>query len=144
EAGEHLERGFRALKIKLGHDLEEDIARVLEVRSHHPDVAVRVDANQGYDAAALDRFVAATAEAAIELIEQPLAAADVEGMRALDPDIRGRIAADEALLDVGDALSLATPGADGLPACGIFNIKLMKAGGVGEGLAIARVAEAAG
>src|SRR5690606_13770946 len=101
EAGEHLERGFRALKIKLGHDLEEDIARVLEVRSHHPDVAVRVDANQGYDAAALDRFVAATAEAAIELIEQPLAAADVEGMRALDPDIRRRIAADEALLDVG-------------------------------------------
>jgi L-alanine-DL-glutamate epimerase-like enolase superfamily enzyme len=143
EAGEYLERGFRALKIKLGHDLEEDIARVLEVRSRHAEVAIRVDANQGYDAAGLERFAAATAEAAVELIEQPLAAADVDGMRALDPDIRRRIAADEALLDVGDALSLATPGPDGRPACGIFNIKLMKAGGVGEGLAIARIAEAA-
>lgn len=140
EAGEYVGRGFRALKIKLGHAVDEDIDRVLAVRDRFAGVALRVDANQGYDAAQLARFVAATDAAAVELIEQPMAAADVAAMRALPADLRRRVCADEALQTPGDALALAAPE----PACGIFNIKLMKSGGIAPARHIATIAETTG
>ena len=55
-------------------------------------------------------------------------------------ELRDRVAADESLLDEHDALALA-----GEPrACGIFNIKLMKCGGIRPALRIAALAETAG
>lgn len=43
-----LKRGFRYIKIKTGHDLEEDIARVRAVRKAvGPRVPVGIDSNQG-------------------------------------------------------------------------------------------------
>lgn len=140
EAGEYAARGFRILKIKLGHSVAEDIDRIRAVRGRHPDIGIRVDANQGYDAAALARFCAATATAGIELVEQPMPAADIAAMRALAPELRRIVAADEALKTPADALGLASPE----PACGIFNIKLMKSGGIGPARRIAGIAETAG
>ena len=63
-------------------------------------------------------------------------------IRTLAPRLRARIAADESLHDEKDALALASPPGD--PACGIFNIKLMKCGGVRPALRIATIAETAG
>ena len=54
--------------------------------------------------------------------------------------MRRKIALDESLLTSSDAIRLAAPPA----ACGIFNIKLMKCGGVYEALRIATIAECAG
>ena len=144
EADEYAGRGFRILKMKLGHSVDEDIDRVRAVRDRHPDIGVRVDANQGYSPADLARFVAATGGAGVELIEQPLPAADVDAMRALPADLRRIIAADESLQTPADALRLASFGPDGEPACGIFNIKLMKSGGVAPARRIADIAETAG
>ena len=53
---------------------------------------------------------------------------------------RGRLAADETLIDASDALALVQPPR----ACGIFNIKLMKCGGVHAAQRIAAIAETAG
>ena len=50
------------------------------------------------------------------------------------------MAVDESLLDEADALELVRPS----PACGIFNIKLMKCGGIQPARGIARIAELAG
>jgi L-alanine-DL-glutamate epimerase-like enolase superfamily enzyme len=61
-------------------------------------------------------------------------------MRALPERIRERIAADESLLSEKDARALAEPPR----ACGIFNIKLMKCGGITPARRIAAVAESAG
>jgi L-alanine-DL-glutamate epimerase-like enolase superfamily enzyme len=140
EAAEYVGRGFRILKIKLGHSVDEDIERILSVRDRHPGVGIRVDANQGYTAAQLAQMVAATRDAGVELIEQPMAAADIAGMRALPAELRQRICADEALLSPADALVLAAPE----PACGIFNIKLMKSGGIAPARHIAAIAETTG
>ncbi len=141
EADEYLSRGFRALKVKLGQSLEEDIERVGAIREHvGPDIAIRVDPNQGYDADAVRRFCASTGGLDLELLEQPMAAGDVAGMRALPEAIRATVAADESLLEPRDALALAAPPA----ACGVFNVKLMKCGGVGPALEIAALAESAG
>jgi L-alanine-DL-glutamate epimerase-like enolase superfamily enzyme len=141
EAREYLERGFRVLKVKLGHELEEDIERVTKLRELvGPGVTLRVDPNQGYTPAKLLRFVEETGELSIEFLEQPLPARDVAALRALPAELRERVAADESLLDETDALELVRPE----PACGIFNIKLMKCGGIQPARGIARIAELAG
>jgi len=141
EAREYLERGFRVLKVKLGHDVEEDVERVTRLRELvGPEVTLRVDPNQGYTSATLVRFVARTARLGIEFLEQPLPAREVGALRELPAELRARIAVDESLLDESDALELVRPD----PACGIFNIKLMKCGGVQPARGIARIAELAG
>ncbi len=141
EAREYLGRGFRVLKVKLGHSLEEDIARLARLREAlPPSTAIRVDPNQGYDADAVAAFVRRTRSMDVEFLEQPMPAADVAAMRRLPDAVRARVAADETLIHEGDALALAAPPR----ACGIFNIKLMKCGGVWAAGRIAALAETAG
>ncbi len=53
-----------------------------------------------------------------------------------------RIAADESLHGESDALGARRAAGD--PACGIYNIKLMKCGGIWPALRIAAIAETAG
>lgn len=141
EAGEYLARGFRVLKVKLGHSLEEDLERLGKLRERiGDDIAVRVDPNQGYSAEEVSRFVTDTVHLGIEFLEQPMPADQVAPLRALPDNVRRRIAADETLLNENSALALVAPPA----ACGIFNIKLMKCGGVYAARRIADIAETAG
>jgi len=141
EAREYLGRGFRVLKVKLGHSLEEDIARLGRLREAlDPAPVIRVDPNQGYDAAAVRDFVERTRSLGIEFLEQPMPADDVAAMRALPASVRAQVAADETLLDEAAALSLVAPPR----ACGIFNIKLMKCGGISAARRIADIADTAG
>lgn len=140
EAREYLERGFRVLKVKLGHSMEEDIERLRRLReSLGHDIVIRVDANQGYSPDAIPGFVTATESLAIEFVEQPVPVSDFDSLRSLPQRVRARVAADESLLGERDALRLIEPPRP----CGIFNIKLMKCGGVHAGLRIASLAEAA-
>ncbi len=141
EAEEYLARGFRVLKVKLGQSLDEDLERLVRLREKiGSEVAIRVDPNQGYSVADVSRFVQQTHRLNIEFLEQPLPVAQTDGLRALPEDVRAHIAVDESLLDESDALRLVVPPR----ACGIFNIKLMKCGGVHAALRIAAIAESAG
>jgi L-alanine-DL-glutamate epimerase-like enolase superfamily enzyme len=79
-------------------------------------------------------------ELQIELIEQPLPAESIDELRSLPAPVRRIVAADESLHGEEDARTLAGDP----PACGIFNIKLMKCGGIRPALAIADVARTAG
>jgi L-alanine-DL-glutamate epimerase-like enolase superfamily enzyme len=134
EAQEYGERGFTVLKVKLGKDLDEDVERLVKLREKFgKKFVIRIDANQGYTVDQTKEFVKRTSALDVELIEQPLPAKS--DLRALPEDIRKRVAADEALLSPADALALATAPA----AAGIFNIKLMKCGGVREALRIADI-----
>ncbi len=141
EADEYLSRGFRVLKVKLGHSLEEDLERLHKLRRRiGAEAKIRVDPNQGYSPRELTTFVQQTAELEIEFIEQPMPADRMDALREMPRSTRRRIAADEMLLSEGDALGLVAPP----PACGIFNIKLMKCGGVASALRIADIANVAG
>jgi L-alanine-DL-glutamate epimerase-like enolase superfamily enzyme len=141
EADEYLGRGFRVLKVKTGKSLDEDLERLARLREHvGKDVVIRADANQGYTLDETRRFFAESAALEIEFMEQPVKAAAIDGLRALPEAQRRRVAADESLLAPADALRLATPPQ---PA-GIFNIKLMKCGGLRPARAIAAIAEAGG
>ena len=76
------------------------------------------------------------ADLGLELIEQPLPGRSISEMRSLPSELRRLIAADESLHGEEDARVLAEDPA----ACGIFNIKLMKCGGIRPALAMADIA----
>ncbi len=141
EADEYIGRGFRMLKVKLGLNLEEDLERLAQLRAHvGSGIGIRVDPNQGYSTSDVEHFIATTANLDIEFLEQPMPAADIDTMRQLPAVVRRCLAADESLLTERDALRLLNPS----PACGIFNIKLMKCGGIRPAQRIATFAETAG
>ena len=134
---------FRVLKVKIGDSLEEDVERLAKLREHVGRRAViRVDANIGYSIEETARFFERT-RAARDRVRR--AAGDARELRphpGAAAAWRARIAADESLHGETDALDLAGPAGD--PACGIYNIKLMKCGGVWPALRIAAIAETAG
>lgn len=141
DAQEFIERGFRVLKVKVGKDLHDDVERLGKLRAFvGKDVVLRIDANQGYTSQEVVMFHQKTEHLDLELIEQPLPAGAVDELKALPDEIRQKIAADESLIDPKDALELIKPPA----AAGIFNIKLMKCGGISQALRIAGIAEEAG
>jgi len=138
-AGEYVARGFRCLKVKIGKDLEADIERLARLReAQGASVALRVDANQGYDVEQTRRFFAATASLDLEFVEQPLPASQDAALLALPAVLRRRIAVDESLQGPADARRLAGPPA----AVGTFVVKLMKCGGPTPALEIAATAAA--
>jgi|694.fasta_scaffold02915_20 L-alanine-DL-glutamate epimerase-like enolase superfamily enzyme len=133
EADEYIGRGFPLLKIKIGSDLEQDIERLAKLREHcGADVRLCVDANEGCTSAELPALCAAAQRLGIEFIEQPLPRAQSR-MRHSTSAVP--IALDESLLSPADARQLAAE-----KACDIFNIKLMKCGGITAALDIARIA----
>ncbi len=141
EAEEYKKLGFRILKVKTGRDPEEDIARILKLREQYQGhFTIRVDANQGYSMADLNRFLKATEKADVELIEQPLPVGQEAELLQLDAATRKKLAADECLKSPAYALKLAQ---DPQPF-GIYNIKLMKCGGMSGALEIANIAKNAG
>ncbi len=136
EAQEYGERGFKILKVKLGKDLSEDIERIVKLREKFgKKFVIRIDANQGYTSDQTIEFYKKTKHLDIELIEQPLPAKAIDEAKKLPEEIRTVIAADESLLSANDALELVKPPR----ASGIFNIKLMKCGGISQGLKIADI-----
>jgi len=140
EAHDFIQRGFKILKIKLGKDLTEDIERLVRVREEvGRGVIIRIDANQGYTTEQTIDFYRKTKGLDIELIEQPLPAKAIAEMKGLPDEIKLKIAADESLITPKDALELVKPPG----AAGIFNIKLMKCGGVSQALKIADIADQA-
>ncbi len=143
EADEYLGRGFRTLKVKIGDSLDEDVERLSRLRERiGARAAIRVDANLGYSLEQTAAFFSRTERLDLEFVEQPVPREAFDGVRSLRPAWSARIAADESLHGETDALALATP--PGQPACGIFNIKLMKCGGIWPALRIAAIAETAG
>lgn len=137
EAQEYGDRGFTVLKVKLGRDLEEDIERIVKLREKFGKrFVIRIDANQGYTSQQTVDFYNRTKSLDVELVEQPLPARAVPELKQLPDHIRQVIAADESLLTPKDALQLVQPP----KAAGIFNVKLMKCGGVNQALKIADIA----
>ena len=121
------------LKVKLGG--AGDPARIAAVRRGAPQARIVVDANEAWDAATLTDNLAACAAAGVELVEQPLPASDDARLATIPHPIP--VCADESLHERG--------GLDALKGrYDAINIKLDKAGGLTEALALAQAARARG
>ncbi len=137
EADEYVSRGFRALKVKIGESFEADMELVERLREHvGPSIALRADANIGYEPALVERCHARLRALDVEVLEQPAPPERDEELRRLPAAVRRWLMADESLHDERDALELAQ---DPRPY-GVWNIKLMKCGGIAPALRIARTA----
>lgn len=141
EAKQYLLEGFRIIKIKTGLNVPEDIERVSKLHEIFAGkLKIRVDANTGYSIDSLKTFLHETRQLSIELIEQPLLPGKEDELMSLPAVQRSILAADESLLGAASALQLSQPPSP----FGIFNIKLMKCGGVRAAREIACIAANAG
>jgi L-alanine-DL-glutamate epimerase-like enolase superfamily enzyme len=132
--------GFRALKIKGGRNLGEDISRVLAVRSAVGErIELRFDANQGYTPDESIRFVRETKKAHLELLEQPTPRDQLGSLEQVTRKAFLPVMADESLMTLRDAFRIARG-----KLADMVNIKLMKVGGIAEAVQVNAVARAAG
>ncbi len=133
--------GTRILKIKLGSSPEADRRRLGAVVEAVPEVRLRLDANQGWSVEEACRSLAAFAADGlpVDLVEQPVAAADTAGLARVRAESAVPIMADESVWSPDDARRLVDA-----QAADLFNIKLAKTGGIAAALEIADVAQEAG
>ena len=132
--------GFKALKIKGGISLDEDIERVIKVREAvGKSIELRFDANQGYTSEQTLVFVESVRSAKLELLEQPTPREQIELLGKLSSQVAIPVMADESLLGLRDAFRLAKR-----DLADMINIKLMKCGGIYQALHINSIAKAAG
>ena len=136
---EAVRQGYRILKIKVGKEGLADVARIAGIREAvGGDVRLRVDANQGWTAKEAVRIITAMEDKGldIDLVEQPVPAHDLDGMRMVTRAAATPILADESVFSPGDAADIIrTHAAD------LINIKLMKTGGIWQALKICTLAE---
>ena len=118
-------RGITTIKIKVGGDIREDVARVEAIREAAPGIGLMLDANQGYTASEALLCLEALDDRDIRplLMEQPVHKDDYEGLRYVTLHTTVPIAADESASNAAAVARLLTMG-----AVNIVNIKLMKAG----------------
>lgn len=135
-------RGVRAFKAKIGGDPHADAERLRAIREAvGPAVSLRADANQGYDTKEAIRLcrLAESDGVALELLEQPVAAWNLQAMADVRRSVDTPIEADESCYSIHDAMQIVRH-----EAADVLNIKLGKAGGLYAAKKIAAIAEAAG
>jgi muconate cycloisomerase len=142
EALAKLDAGLHhSFKLKMGaQDPADDIARVRTVAEKLAGVAsVRVDLNARWDRLTALTHLPRLVEAGVDLIEQPVAAAEFEALAEINRALPIPVMADESLRTPTDALRLATT-----RAADIFSLKTTKSGGLRATRTIAEIAAAAG
>ena len=127
--------GFKALKMKVGLDLEKDIERVKQVRSISKSIKLYVDANQGYSKEEAVKFSNAVKKYNVSFIEQPVNAGDILALKYVRERSPIPIMADESVKSAKDALTIFM--AD---ATHFINVKMTKAGSIEESLKLVNLA----
>lgn len=141
EALAKLDAGHRSFKLKMGaQDPVDDVARVTMIAEKLSGAAgIRVDLNARWDRLTSLTHLPRLVDSGVELIEQPVPGADVEGLAEINAALPVPIMADESLRTPGDALRLAR-----MRAADVFAIKTTKCGGLRASRAIAEIGAAGG
>ena len=132
-----VDRGFESLKIKVGKDMGVDVERVKAIYAAVEGRALlRLDANQGWTAKQAVHAIGTLEDAGVrlELVEQPVKAHDLEGMKYVTERVNTPIMADESVFGPREVIDLIR-----MRAADIINIKLMKTGGLSNAIRIADI-----
>lgn len=138
----YVQQGVRAFKPKIGGYPDADFERLKAIREAvGKDVIIRADANQGYTPKEAIRLcrLAEKHDIGLELLEQPVAVFDLEGMADVRRAVDTLIGADESAYSSHDVMNIIRR-----QAADVINIKIEKAGGLYNAKKIAALAEAAG
>lgn len=140
EALRFVTEGARTIKLKIGRDPERDREAVKAVRAAvGPEVAIRVDANQGYRPKAAIQVIRSLEPYDIQYVEQPVPAHDLDGLAFVRAAVGVPVAVDESLYGPEEALEIIKR-----QAADVFVVKLIKAGGLYRGRQVLALAAAAG
>lgn len=133
-------RRHNIFKLKIGlRPLREDVAHVAAIkRTLGERASVRVDVNQAWSETDALLGMALLHDAGVDLVEQPIAARNHEGLRQLRAKSSIPLMADEALHGPPDAMALAR-----LHAVDVFAVKITQSGGLTGAQHVAAIAEAA-
>ena len=136
------QEGSRIFKIKTGFIAEhdEDVRRVERIREHLPDdTDLRIDYNQGLPAFGALQKLKQMERFRPTFLEQPVQAHLWDVMAELTATLETPILADESVFNPASASRAVQH-----KIAKAFSIKIMKAGGLANGRAIALIAEQAG
>jgi len=138
EAQEVWDEGITCVKVKVGLDAKQDLELIRRIRKAVPDVAIRVDANQGYDTwkEAL-RVTRQMADMDIWFMEQPVEG--LEAMARVAQNTEVPIMADEGAWNAHDVLRIIQH-----QAAEMISIYYTKAGGFMKSRKLVAVAETGG
>jgi L-Ala-D/L-Glu epimerase len=132
--------GFGTVKLKVGRDFDLELARLTMARKIlGPGVFIRIDPNCAWSVEETISFAEKARSLALASIEQPVKANDIEGLKRIVRSIPEPIVVDESLCTIEQARQLAAE-----KACGAFNIRLSKVGGILPALAMTEIAKAHG
>jgi muconate cycloisomerase len=139
-AGQFLEQGVRCLKVKVGLNPEQDIARVRAIRElAGPDIPISIDANCGWSPLQAKQTLRRLSEFNILFAEQPIPTGDPSELAELRRQIDIPIMADESAFTSGDAWRLTSE-----RAVDIVSVYPGKNGGIQNTVEVVHAAKAAG
>lgn len=84
EARRHLNSGFKAMKVKIGFGIEDDVRNIEAVRQAvGDDVRILADCNHAYNAGTARRLVRELDKLGVYWLEEPISPEDIEGYKSL-------------------------------------------------------------
>ncbi len=118
-------RGFRLFKMKVGHDVDQDVRRLEAVHQALPGITFIGDGNQGFTRAECLAFAKGVTRVGgtLVLLEQPVERDDLDSLRAIRRETGIPVAADESVRSLADAEEVVA-----CEAADYINIKIMKTG----------------
>ncbi|MBC7109112.1 MAG: hypothetical protein H5T41_10090 [Methanomassiliicoccales archaeon] len=140
EASRRINEGFRTIKVKVGKNWCEEIAFLRELRKEiGENFDLRLDANGAWHWRQALVYIRQMENLNISLLEQPVPAWDIVGLKRLTSRSPIPIVADECILTIYDVHEIARQ-----KVVDYVNIKVCRSGGLYPALKMAAVAEAAG
>ena len=133
---ELVEQGFETIKVKVGTDPAEDIARVRAVREAiGPDLQLMIDANCGWDVETAIRCINELEDCNLWLVEQPTPDGDYAALARVRRETRPLVMADDICFDMWHAEELIRQ-----DCCDVISLYPGKNGGIHKSQRIARFA----
>ncbi len=123
--------GMDILKVKLGEDISHAIEVTRLISAKLPHAKIIIDANQAWDVENTLKYIEAVKNCKLELIEQPVIASDIEGLKTITQNSHIPILADETVFTLEDVIKVVES-----KSADMINIKLMKCGGVTKAIEI--------
>jgi L-Ala-D/L-Glu epimerase len=128
EVEDRLNEGFKTLKIKVGKDVDADLARLRIIQKlTRGRASLRLDANRGFSREDGCRFAAALDADGIELFEQPCERDDWEANAAVAAVSSVPVMLDESIYGIDDINR-----AGDIAGIGFVKLKLKKMGGLDQ------------
>jgi D-galactarolactone cycloisomerase len=132
-------RGFRGVKVAVGHGVDEDRQRIVTLREAHPDVLLAIDANGGYDVTDALRVGTTCDELDVRWFEEPVPYTNPQGLAAVGRRLRTPVSGFQS-----DTTVYALRRYLDIDALSIFQPSLDKCGGITQAQRIGAVLDAWG